>query len=526
MISVIRSLPRSVVGIYRYLRGISRPIESDRSKRCTVVVEGIADPLFVGLFGSLLLDLRALASINVDVLWVHSISNSVGCGFFSSIQRSFFCSFLRFLRWRRVYGVFVDRVAYLSSSPLGFSEELDIFRRAYSIFMKHKAGPSYGDLRIDGVLVGDLIIDSYLRFKPSPRFDSSDPFLLRIIRQALRDIRKSSRYFSERRPAVYLTCYSTYIEHGIPVRVALLNGISVKSFSAPLNFAKPLTNADFYHSSNCDKYRSQFRRLDRQTDRLSEAEAGLRERFSGVIDPGIGYMRRTAYGLESSPLPDVAGSVVIFLHDFYDSPHIYQRFIFDDFWAWLTTSVEILEEVGIKFFVKPHPNQGKGSEHALRDLLSEYPSLRVLPSTTSNAVLASSGISCGVTAYGTVSHELAYFGIPSICCAKGPHYTYDFCRTATSVKEYQRLLANPFDKLISADEMRRQALEFYYMHNLNFSPGELSFRGKIASYYAISGLPLADQCFVEGIDLLRSLPFWSSFLDGLLLEFGFQGEGV
>ena len=74
---------------------------------------------------------------------------------------------------------------------------------------------------IDGVPVTDLVIDSYLRFRPSPRFDAADPFVLTLIRQAHRDVRRARRYFQRRRPAAYLTSYSTYLEHGIAVRVAL-----------------------------------------------------------------------------------------------------------------------------------------------------------------------------------------------------------------------------------------------------------------------------------------------------------------
>jgi hypothetical protein len=101
---------------------------------------------------------------------------------------------------------------------------------------------------------------------------------------------------------------------------------------------------------------------------------------------------------------------------------------------------------------------------------------RVLPAKASNTQLADAGIACGVTVYGTVAHELAYLGIPTIGCARHPHHSFAFCHTAGNVAEYEALLLKSTRLPADREAMRRQALEFYYMHNLYGSNDDLELR--------------------------------------------------
>src|SRR5262249_4742192 len=153
-------------------------------------------------------------------------------------------------------------------------------------------------------------------------------------------------------------------------------------------------------------------------ERLKEAQQQLEVRLGGGIDPATSYMRVSAYAATSEPLPDVAGAVVVFLHDFYDSPHVYDRLVFPDFWTWVCFTIETLQQAGRKFLLKPHPNQVAPDGNALGTLTARYPGLSVLSSRISNRQLVEAGMICGVTVYGTVGHELAYMGVPCISCAK------------------------------------------------------------------------------------------------------------
>jgi hypothetical protein len=230
-------------------------------------------------------------------------------------------------------------------------------------------------------------------------------------------------------------------------------------------------------------------------------------------------MRRSAYAESAESLPEVEGATVVFLHDFYDSPHVYHDLIFPDFWSWISFTVETLRANGVKYFVKPHPNQIALSAEALEELKGKYSPLPLLPAGVSNAQLAANGIACGVTAYGSVAHELAYLGVPTIACARHPHISFQFCRTAKSLEEYRQLLRQPAFRPLAAAEMRRQALAFYYMHNLHLDEQQLVLRGQfIAFWKACHGGRASCADAVDELRTLRSVPAFKSFVASLSSE--------
>jgi hypothetical protein len=65
----------------------------------------------------------------------------------------------------------------------------------------------------------------------------------------------------------------------------------------------------------------------------------------------MSYMRSTAYGKPADEVPMASKTpVVIFLHDFYDSPHIYHDLVFNDFWEWVCFTIETSRSSGIALF--------------------------------------------------------------------------------------------------------------------------------------------------------------------------------
>jgi hypothetical protein len=437
--------------------------------------QSVPDKFYFLLFGAICARLGARVAVRPELIVVRAVSGYVGVGRKASFYRSAPVAWLNSSRWVRAYGDLVDGVAYRCASWANPLHDLIDWYKSKTIWQQLQHQGESLSLKIDDIEVVDLLIDSYLRFKPSPKFDVKDPFVRYLVWQVLRDVRQAQRYFEKRKPRWYLTSYTTYLEHGIPVRVALQCGVNVWSFGSLQGFSKRLTQSDYFHTHNFSNYRSGFDSLDCQEAKLSDAKEKLEMRLSGGIDVATVYMRKSAYNqsVENKLLPSLEGAVVVFLHDFYDSPHAYPGLIFTDFWQWICFTIETLQDAGIRFFLKPHPNQITLSDKALELLRQKYPDLQWLHASANNVQLAQSGIACGVTVYGTVAHELAYLGIPSIAaCAYHPHYTFDFCRTPHTRCEYESLLKTYWEKPVSKEEMQRQALAFYYMHNLHKSRDE------------------------------------------------------
>ncbi len=429
--------------------------------------QSVPDKFYFLLFGAIRAKLAKHFRGSTELVVVRAVSGSMGAGWLAELKRSALLAWLIGRQWERAYGTLVDSIAYRSATwRHPFADSAD-WRKSKALWLvMQKQGGQYS-LQIDGIEVADLLVDSYLRFKPSPEFDAHDPFVRRLIWQALRDVRQANAYFSQVRPRWYLTSYSTYLEHGIPVRAALRHGVAVWSFGSLSHFTKKLSEADVFHTPDYSRYRRNFEALDGQPQRLEAAREQLEHRLSGGIDAATSYMRQSAYAQSDVALPDgLYGAVVIFLHDFYDSPHVYPDLVFDDFWRWICFTIEVLQSSGTRFFLKPHPNQIALSDEALGLLRQKYPGLQWLPAGVSNVQLVRAGMACGVTVYGTVAHELAYLGVPSIGCALHPHHSFDFCRTAKTRDEYEGLLKTYAVSPLPQEEMQRQALAFYYMHNL------------------------------------------------------------
>lgn len=510
------------------LNEYARPAGRQANKPGPVVAaEGVEDPLYYGLLAMLAAEIKQICGGHSDLLLTRSISGSIGTGWVNRVKRSQLIGWLTSSQWWRANKGIIDHIGYRSQSfDRPFDDLTDLFR-AFFVWRKYRSekGANFSKLEIDNILVGDLIIDSYLRFRPSPQFDITDGLALQIVWQAHRDVRRARHYFSRHRPSLYLTTYATYLEHGIAARAAINVGTTVLSFGNLTKFGKPLTAEHGFHTPDTSKYRTLFEKLEDQESCLEKARQLLEFRLSGGIDEATSYMKASAYAACEAAIPDVQGSVVIFLHDFYDSPHVYDKLIFEDFWEWICFTIETLVSSGTKFYVKPHPNQISLSDIAFAKLREKYPDIRVLPSGTSNAQLAKAGITCGISAYGTVIHELAYMGIPTIACANHPHYVFDFCRTARTVEEYRSYLFDPGFSALSLEEMRRQALIFVYMHNFHSDGNDLALRSQFSALWkAAHRAEATGNDIVDQLRQLKNLPEFRSFVGNVATQISNYGK--
>ncbi|MFM1981148.1 MAG: hypothetical protein RLZ68_2413, partial [Pseudomonadota bacterium] len=382
-----------------------------------LAVQGVEDPIFHGLLATLACDLKESVGVQPWLLQVRSINGAIGTGAVARLARSWPVAALFNAQWRRANADVMAGVAYRSGGWQSPMSRRRGARAGRALQQRLQRQGGLAELRIDGILVGDLVIDSYLRFRPAATVDLADPFLARLLTQMLRDVSLAQTWFANARPALYLSSYSTYIEHGVAARVALAHGIPVRVFGNLVTFGKRLSTNDPFHATNGGTYRDIAESLPEPVPALEQARELLEGRLGGKIDQATAYMRQSAYASSGEPVPaEVRGAVVVFLHDFFDSPHIYADLVFDDFWQWICCTIQTLTEAGIPFFLKPHPNQIAASVAVLAQLRAQFPALRLLSTRITNRELVDAGIGAGVTVYGTVGHELAYLGVPVICC--------------------------------------------------------------------------------------------------------------
>ena len=494
----------------------SQPVTEAAARPVDIVVEMAPDDYYFSLFGNVCSALRERADLHIEQHVFATIRVGMTHSARALLPALFPFNRLHSAPWREMYDTFCNGVGFHAQSFAPLDDLADV-ARSLKAWRGIKAGRELRPLAIDGIVVGDLVNDTYLRFRPAKTVDTGDVFLWYLLWQAYRGVRRARAYFRHEMPALYLTSYSTYIQHGVPARVALDEGIAVYAFGNLQEFTKRLHRHDIVHTRNPDDYRKHFEAQPDPSVGRAAAERNLALRLSGGVDSATAYMAKSAYQDTGVPVPDVRGAAVIFLHDFFDSPHVYRNMVFPDFWQWACFTIDTLTQSGIPFFVKPHPNQVGPSALVLRELQERYPSLRLIPTAVTNRQLADAGLACAITVYGTIGHEMAYLGVPSIASAHHPHVAFDICQTATTVDEYAALLRRALTLPVDTAELREQALQFYYSHNLAQPPEALALRDAMVQAWKLCNDSEASAEQVRhAFATMRSLPGFTVVIDEFL----------
>lgn len=440
--------------------------KSIKYKKNIILIQCVEDYYYYGLFGAIISSLKDNKDIEVNQYIARNLTLGSTSSVGSFVKSILLSNRLRDNKWKRMYSAYCDNVAFRYEGSTSVIFDLKAFLKAYKIYKKIRTKKQLLELTIENIEVGDLIYDSYLRFKPAPTVNVNNFYLYIVIWQSLRNIQLTKKYFNKSRPKILLTSYSSYIQHGITARIAIQFGMDVYSFGNLQMPYKKLTNNDHYHTVNFDNYKSDFEKLADKKSKLKQAEYALNARIGGKIDISTSYMRHSAYISSHVQIPDVKNSIVIFLHDFFDSPHIYGEMVFPDFLEWIEYTIKALEQYNIPYFLKPHPNQISDSQKVVEVIKKKYPDARFISSDITNKQLVDGGINAGISVYGTVAHELVYMGIPVVLCGENPHSSYNFCSIARNKYEYRDFIKRCMNTKVT-DQDKDEVKSFYYMHNLN-----------------------------------------------------------
>lgn len=503
--------------LHHFLGHLDSKDHTDESK--TVVIQCVQDPFYLTLFAHVAHALREKTSVRVELFVPQSINVAVGFSLLKFVRRVFPFNRLQVNQWVRLWDVVSTKIAYRSTSlcyPL--ADIVDAWS-SWCIWRGLNSASDLEVISVSGVPCGDLVIDSYLRFRPSPRIVLSDLFLLQVLWQTHRDVRRAQRYFRSKKPHLYITTYTTYIEHGIAARVALQEEVQVISFGNFQEFGKFHGRDDFFHTRNTLNYLRDFHLLPDPKPLIEIAERQLEARLAGGIDIATSYMASSAYLKATNEVPNVQDAVIVFLHDFYDSPHIYADLVFPDFWEWICFTLDTLNSKGIRCLVKPHPNQIALSDKVIYKLRKRFPEIKLISPDVTNRQLVDAGMGCAITVYGTVAHEMAYMGVPTISCARHPHIAFEFSRTAKNPTHYAELLGNALAPITSPELMREQALQFFVMHNLNYSNDQILLRDALINAWKGFNDPSFDPAnLTEFFEEIVKLPYFSTLIDRMLGE--------
>ncbi len=382
---------------------------------------------------------------------------------------------------KAIYQSFGARLDLQESKDLELRDRAK--RRAEEIFVRINSKQDVVKIQEQGIPLGDLIYDTYLRDLLLPTIDIRDKRLLHYIYDALLYLYTCEQYFTKNSVKAVFVDHLVYIWQGVLLRFAMRRNIPLYTIyfnprleAQRIDLLPRAEGMDVPCRFNYWRYPAIFARLrpDEQEVARRKGAAILEQRlFAERQDNILGGQSAFGEGQSMRVLPDnPTPKILILLHDFCDACHVYRGLLFDDFYEWIHFLLKQALETPFEWYVKPHPNTNdyrrrgiaNANDKVLQELRQMYPSIGFLPPDVSNRQLIKEGITAVFTMYGTAAHEFPYLGVPSVCASDNPHVAYNFTVTPKSITEYTELIRKANNPPSVLDQ--RQISEFCYMNFL------------------------------------------------------------
>ena len=341
-------------------------------------------------------------------------------------------------------------------------------------FKNLKTKTSFINFTYRGIIIGDLIYDTYLRNNFKPTLDLKDKYLLDIFKRAIKIFDQVEKYFNNNNVKLVIPSHTNYIQYGIITRIALKKRIKVFKIlesnrgSSDLRF-RNIEKKFPKDTENYFLYKRKFTKFTNKKKLIKIGKKILINRLSGKKDKSLPYMVNNSYktnkNKENKELKN-KNKIIIFAHCFFDSPHKHRNMIFNDFYEQLIFILS-LSRLSKKYYwyIKPHPNSYFQNDAYLKEILkNKFNNVKILNKNLSNKIIAESKPSLVITDHGSIGHEMAYYEIPVLNTGDNPHINYNFNIHAKCKKDIIKTIKNlnSLKKKINFD--KKYIYEFIYMH--------------------------------------------------------------
>ena len=152
-------------------------------------------------------------------------------------------------------------------------------------------------------MIGDLIYDSYIRYRAVPTVDINDKFLYDIILKSLKAIEFCEINLNNKGYKLYHTAYTSYINNGLVPRYFLYNKNKAYSSGDRFSLIKKLSINNFSHMKNFSQFNKNFSKLTNKNKKLLQAKKEFKKKINGKIDISSAYMDNKSYKDNILPIP-------------------------------------------------------------------------------------------------------------------------------------------------------------------------------------------------------------------------------
>lgn len=344
--------------------------------------------------------------------------------------------------------------------------------KIHNLILKNISKEKILNLKIEGIYIGDLLYDDFLRKYYVATLDVKTETFLKHQIEFIKTFFLWKNYLENNNVKSVILSHAVY-EMGLPLRIAQFLGIPV---FIPDNYRllrfdkkKILTlDNNLFKEINSSLNKKEKNKL------IQIAKNTLRKNFSTKGEEFIEFSRmnittktfKNFLKQNKNFYKKKKKNILVACHCFYDSPHNFGKFFYKDFVEWLESLGKISEKTDYQWFIKKHPHSlnHKLTDRVLSKISKKYPKLKIIPEQIDNRSLKHY-IDLVLTVWGSVSYEMAYLNKNVILASRPDHHKgFNFSVIPKNRKEYEKMILN-LSKL-KKNISKKDIYKFYYLNYL------------------------------------------------------------
>jgi len=338
----------------------------------------------------------------------------------------------------------------------------DIEKKSFAEFKKIrkiKTKKNILNLKINNILLGDLIYDTYLKNNNISTLDLKNVKFWEFLFDCIKLYNFWSEYFKNNSIKSLVIVHPTYI-YGIPMRIATSRKIPV--YRATYNQITYMSKKNYHMGKDFINLPNIFKSFEEQKKKKFLNLA--REKLEHILN----YKKIIKFKQKSNKI-----SIMIAMHNFYDSPHVFGNMLFLDFFEWLNYLVKLSVKTDYEWYLKPHPDNNEEDIKIVSKILNENKNIKILSAEDDYIKVLKKGINFVLTCYGSVGYEYSYLGCTVInACKENPHSKYKFNLNPKSINQYKKIIMNISKYKIKPN--KKKILELFFLRKIYFISNWLS----------------------------------------------------
>ena len=378
----------------------------------------------------------------------------------------------KILSAKNKFSIFFDKIFFLSIynffEILGVNEiilprKFNVKKTTDKILKNLSSRKDILEIKIDNILIGDLIYDEYLRTEDLVTIDLNSIKFKNHLEKSIGLFFYWKNFLEKNNVKSIIYSHATYLIGLLP-RIAIYKNVSAYKVG-PANAYKT-NKKNMYTFDDRKNYKKIFNLFSNKLRKkyLDYAKKNLLIQFLGK-KPNENFIKKVIKKKKTNKI-----KVLVSSHCFNDAVHIFGKFIFNDFHEWIEFLAKFSQKSSYKWYIKIHPGEYDRNINKVYEYKKKFSNLNILPKNFTNEDVLKLNINAVLTVYGSVGREYPIFNIPVINASKNnPHSEYNFNYHASSKAEYLKMLNNLGKLKINPYKCREDIYKYYALKYSNYN---------------------------------------------------------